>query len=221
MTEAISDIPRGFAGIHALGSDIEAVLFDALDAGNTNVEPIAKQSHHAEAAHAAPKTEPWCPTAPPRRSRAKLYWIIAISSIVSVNAIIWVAERMQANEEGPALMPVRHAPAAAATKAPSRPIESVPPAGDGLVLNRQQITYCLAENMRIEGARGIADAASQNDIAQFNAKVTSFNGRCASFKYRESELASLEAALEPWRKEITTEGEYAFLAQRLSQRKRQ
>jgi hypothetical protein len=72
--------------------------------------------------------------------------------------------------------------AKAATRNKVRLPESIPPVGKDQMLSHGQIVYCLAEEIRIEGARAILKNAS--DQERFNNFAKDFNSRCGAFRYR-------------------------------------
>src|SRR3546814_1009207 len=79
------------------------------------------------------------------------------------------------------------------------PTGSKPPVGQNLVLSSEQIRYCLAEDIRMDGAKSAINNYSDYDVDRFNAMVADYNSRCGSFRYRSgarseehtSELQSL------------------------------
>jgi hypothetical protein len=89
---------------------------------------------------------------------------------------------------------------------PSRPSEERPQAGTNLVLGLSQIRYCLAEDIRMEGARAVTDNSNSNDIAKFNAMVRDYNSRCGSFKYRSGDLERAKREIEAFRADLVKEG---------------
>lgn len=75
---------------------------------------------------------------------------------------------------------------------PAAPPVSMPPVGDGLVLNSEQIRYCVYEDRRIQGAKVVVDNYNQSSVDMFNAMVSDFNSRCGHYQYRRGALEPIE-----------------------------
>lgn len=98
---------------------------------------------------------------------------------------------------------------------PSHPVESKPPVGQNLVLSREQIRYCLAEDIRMEGAKSAFNNYSDYDVDRFNAMVADYNSRCGSFQYQtnnrgRNDLNSAQRDIEPYRSRLQSEGRKRF-----------
>ncbi|MGO3742393.1 hypothetical protein, partial [Kerstersia sp.] len=100
--------------------------------------------------------------------------------------------------------PQTYASFSAQPQAPLYPVESKPPAGQNLVLPREQIRYCLAEDIRLAGAKSAVNNHIGADVDQFNAMVADYNSRCGSFQYQtnnrgRNDLNSARLDIEPFR----------------------
>ncbi|QXR35337.1 peptidoglycan-binding protein [Alcaligenes aquatilis] len=100
-------------------------------------------------------------------------------------------------------------------QAPSRPTEAKPPVGQNLVLSREQIRYCLAEDIRMDGAKSAINNYIDADVARFNAMVADYNSRCSSFQYQtnnrgRNDLNSAQRDIEPFRNLLQSEGRSRF-----------
>jgi hypothetical protein len=95
-------------------------------------------------------------------------------------------------------------------QAPVRPQELMPPVGRDLVFSVAQIRYCLAEDIRMEGAKSAIDNQIQSDVARFNAMVADYNSRCGSFSYSSGALESARRDIEPYRGQLQAEGASRF-----------
>ena len=78
-----------------------------------------------------------------------------------------------------------------------------------------QIRYCLAEDIRIEGAKAALNNYSDSDVDRFNAMVADYNSRCSSFKYQtnnrgRNDLNSAQRDIEPYRSQLQAEGRRRF-----------
>lgn len=102
--------------------------------------------------------------------------------------------------------PISSSPAAQKPIEPSRPSEDQPPVGTGLVLGVAQIRYCLAEDIRIDGARATIDNYSGAEVDRFNAMIDDYNNRCSNFRYRTGDLEQAKRDIEPFRNQLRIEG---------------
>ena len=88
--------------------------------------------------------------------------------------------------------------------------EAEPLGGENQVLSRPQIRYCLAEAIRIEGARKAMDRANPSQIEKFNTMVDDYYYRCGSFRREGSTYQRLQAEIETRRTEIEQSGAARF-----------
>lgn len=100
-------------------------------------------------------------------------------------------------------------------QAPSHPQESQPPVGQNVVLSTAQIRYCLAEDIRLNGAKSAVNNYIDSDVDRFNAMVADYNSRCSSFKYQtnnrgRNDLNSAQRDIEPYRTQLQVEGRNRF-----------
>jgi DNA-binding transcriptional MerR regulator len=77
-----------------------------------------------------------------------------------------------------------------------------PPAGKGLVLDTNQIRYCLAEDIRLKTIRPLIDTRSDQEVDRFNARIDDLNSRCADSKYRRGTLERARQEIEARRATI-------------------
>jgi hypothetical protein len=96
-------------------------------------------------------------------------------------------------------------------QAPSRPEEAVPPVGSDLVFSKAQITYCLAEDIRIDASKAGVDRYNDSNVDRFNTMVADYNSRCGSFRYRNGALESARQDIEPYRSQLIIEGRSRFM----------
>lgn len=94
---------------------------------------------------------------------------------------------------------------------PSRPQESMPPVGQDLVFSTAQIIYCLAEDIRIEGAKLAVNNHVDSDVNRFNLMVADYNSRCGTFRYHSGALESARQEIELYRAQLSAEGRMRFL----------
>ena len=208
---------KGFAGLSSLVSDVD-----------TTHPPIPKR----EPASSAPNTGRPAPqsTQPQQSSQRQTYqepaqpssggssgrkWVLGIAAIACVLWLIGQSNKTTTSSPAPAYSPPAlsttpsHSPPAPPPpppQTPSRPTESKPPVGRDLVLSTDQIRYCLAENIRMDGAKSVLNTYSNHDVDRFNAMVADYNKHCGSFRYRSGALESARRDIEPYRSQLQSEG---------------
>ena len=208
---------KGFAGLSSLVSDVD-----------TTPPPAAK----AEPAVAAPSTERPAPQAaqPQPGQQHQTYqepaqpsssgssggkWVLGIAAVIGV---IWLFSQANKNPTPPApaypsaaqnTAPTYTAPPAT-PQAPSRPEETRPPVAQNVVLSTAQIRYCLAEDIRMDGAKTAINNYIESDVDRFNAMVADYNSRCGSFRYRRGALESARRDIEQYRSVLLSEGGERF-----------
>jgi hypothetical protein len=89
---------------------------------------------------------------------------------------------------------------------PTRPEETVPPVGQNLLLSTAQIRYCLAEGIRLEGAKSAVNNYIDSDVDRFNAMVADYNSRCGQYRYRSGALEAARSEVEAYRSTMQSEG---------------
>lgn len=208
---------KGFAGLSSLVSDVD-----------TTPPPAAK----TEPAASAPSTErPAQQAAQPRPSQQhQAYqevaqpsssgssggkWVLGIAAVIGVLWLIGQSDKSPTSPApaySPPALPAApsYSPPPAEPQAPSRPQESMPPAGQGMVFSTAQIRYCLAEDIRMEGAKSAINNYIDSDVDRFNAMVADYNNRCGSFRYRSGALESARGEVEPYRSQLQAEGRSRF-----------
>lgn len=207
---------KGFAGLSSLVSDVD-----------TTPPPAAKKEPPAAALSAGrPASQPAQPQ--PQPSQRQTYqepaqpssgssggkWVLGIAAVIGV---LWLIGQSNKTTTSPA--PAYSPPAQSTApsysppvqpQAPSRPQESEPPVGQDLVFSTAQIRYCLAEDIRMDGAKSAVDNYIDSDVDRFNAMVADYNSRCGSFRYRSGALESVRRDVEPYRSQLQAEGRSKF-----------
>ncbi|MDS4055327.1 MAG: hypothetical protein RKR04_09785, partial [Candidatus Accumulibacter sp.] len=172
---------KGFAGLSSLVSDVD-----------TTPPPAAKKEPPAAAPSAGrPASQPAQPQ--PQPSQRQTYqepaqpssgssggkWVLGIAAVIGV---LWLMGQSNKTTTSPA--PAYSPPAQSTApsysspvqpQAPSRPQESKPPVGQDLVFSTAQIRYCLAEDIRMDGAKSAVDNYIDSDVDRFNAMVADYN----------------------------------------------
>ena len=207
---------KGFAGLSSLVSDVD-----------TTPPPAAKKEPPAAAPSAGrPASQP--AQTQPQPSQRQTYqepaqpssgssggkWVLGIAAVIGV---LWLIGQSNKTTTSPA--PAYSPPAQSTApsyspsvqpQAPSRPQESKPPVGQDLVFSTAQIRYCLAEDIRMDGAKSAVDNYIDSDVDRFNAMVADYNSRCGSFRYRSGALESARRDVEPYRGQLQAEGRSRF-----------
>jgi hypothetical protein len=88
--------------------------------------------------------------------------------------------------------------------------ETQPPVGRGLTLERPQIRWCVAEDIRLEAGRRALHGDRKGDVQRFNEMVQDFNARCASYRYRSGMLQSVRGEVEARRSQLEADGAARF-----------
>lgn len=127
-----------------------------------------------------------------KRLGKKVKWGI-YASIAAVIGLFVIADEMDRPSNRSTYQP--SAPRVATptpTPAPatSAAVETIPPVGQGLTLNRSQIRYCVFQGQRLDIIRTLTTTDYQID--RFNALIGDFNSRCSSFRYRSGDLSAAE-----------------------------
>ncbi len=212
---------KGFAGLSSLVSDVDTT------------PPPAPKREPAVAAPSAERPASPQPQPQPQTSQRQTYqepsqpssgssggkWMLGIAAVVG---LFWLIGQSDKTTTSPA--PAYSPPAQSAAPsysppapppAPSRPQESQPPVGQSLVLSTAQIRYCLAEDIRLDGAKSAVNNYIDADVDRFNAMVADYNSRCSSFKYQtnnrgRNDLNSAQRDIEPFRSQLQSEGRGRF-----------
>ncbi|MDR3299357.1 MAG: peptidoglycan-binding protein [Candidatus Accumulibacter sp.] len=223
MTEGKQKEGMGFAGIASLVSDANAAI------------PFVEEKNEEIRSEATPKTKApveqqpqvkpqptQAPSPSSSGSSAGLWVIIAV-----VIGVVWaIGASNQSSSPAPAHSSPSYGPStttpsysAPPTQAsiPSRPTEEKPPIGRNLTLSVAQIQYCVAEDIRIGGARSAVDNYNSFHVDRFNAMVADYNSRCSEFRYRRGALESARRNMESYRGQLQAEGRNRLLQNPTSQ----
>lgn len=213
---------RGFAGFDSLVSNLSDLPV---------VTAAVKQLPPRESARSTDDDEPDTPTqtaitSTPAVKSSSGKWFIAL--LMAVGGLVvyglttkdqWapVTPTYSANYAPPVSPQVKPAPvqAPASTpmaqpKPPPELEEVMPPVGEGNVLSASQLRYCVAQGIRIDGARSAVTDTSESDINRFNVMISDYNSRCSSYQYRKGVLESVRAEVDARRTMLEVEGIAAF-----------
>ena len=214
---------KGFAGLSSLVSDVDTTPSPPAP----KTESAGSTTSSGRPASQSAQPQPQQPTQrqtyqePPQPSSGSSggKWILGVAAVVG---LLWLIG--QSNKNTPSPAPAYSPPAQSAApsysppaqpQAPSVPQESKPPVGQDLVFSTAQIRYCLAEDIRLEGAKSAVNNYIDSDVDRFNAMVADYNSRCSSFQYQtnnrgRNDLNSAQRDIEPFRSQLQSEGRSRF-----------
>jgi hypothetical protein len=207
-----SETPKGFAGLGSLVSKIDAGQAEVEKLPAKSRQPVAAAggAGSERAAQSQPHPHPLQQTSEPVRSRqaapnssALKKWLLAA---VCLGGVVWWLG------ENPGSSGTQTRPSVSSTTAaiPTRPVEVRPPIGDDNVLSMSQLHYCLAEDIRLDGARSSLNNYSGADVDRFNLMISDYNSRCGNFRYRTGDLERARRAIEAFRSPILADGRSRF-----------
>lgn len=193
---------KGFAGLSSLVSDVDSTP-----------PPIPKKMSGSSGTTSGTSRPPLQPTPPPQPHKPPQQpvagsssgkWWIGIAAVVGLLWVIGQASKTSTTSPAPNYSPPEQ------PQVPSRPEESLPPVGQNMVLSTAQIRYCLAEDIRMDGAKAAINNYIESDVDRFNAMVADYNSRCGGFLYRNGALESARRDIEPYRSALLSEGGERF-----------
>lgn len=208
---------KGFAGLSSLVSEV-----DTMPPPTAKAEPAAAVpgAGHPAPQPAQPHPQPRQrqtyqePAQPSSSGSSGGKWVIGIAAVIGVLWLIGQSDKSPTSPATPYSPPAQTATPSysppAEPQAPSRPQESMPPVGQDLVFSTSQIRYCLAEDIRLEGAKSAVNNYIDSDVNRFNAMVADYNSRCGSFRYRGGTLEGARREIESYRSQHESEGRSRF-----------
>ncbi len=213
-----NDTQKGFAGLSSMVSDIdtEAIKKEAAKQNsnsNGNQAPPPPSVTNSEKP-VQQRSEPYyqAPQKTPDGGNTKK-WVLGLGALI---AFIWiVAQSGNKTTTSSNSSPTTPSPSTAITEpvpvqpppsGPTRPSEEIPPTGTANSLSISQIRYCIAEDIRLNAAKGAVDNYSKSDITQFNAMVSDYNSRCGKYRYKRGYLERAQSDIEPFRSVVEAEG---------------
>lgn len=214
---------KGFAGLSSLVSDVDTTppppapkkepAAEASSAGRPAPQPAQPQPSQQRQTYQEPAQ-------PPSGGSSAGKWVLGIAAVIGLFWLIGQSNNTSTTSSAPHYSQPEqtatpsYAPPAE-PQAPSRPQESIPPVGQNQVLSTAQIRYCLAEDIRMDGAKSAINNYIDADVDRFNAMVADYNSRCSSFQYQtnnrgRNDLNSAQRDIEPFKVELKNEGRSRF-----------
>lgn len=123
-------------------------------------------------------------------------WVV----LVGIAAVVMLAVAFSGSKNG------NTHPGVSARPAPLSTSEQRPPVGSSLVLDEDQIRYCLSEDIRLLAWSNGVNNFSRSSVDAFNAAVADYNARCSRFRYRRGSLDRVRAQVEANRASLQRQG---------------
>lgn len=128
-----------------------------------------------------------------KQAGKKIKWLI-YAGIAAVIGFIVITDNMDSPASRTSYRPTTaYQPSTTRPSSPSPSpasfAESRPPVGQGLVLNRSQVRYCVFQGARLEAMRSMTTTNYQ--INRFNGLIDDYNARCSNFRYTSGVLSSV------------------------------
>lgn len=202
---------KGFAGLSTLVSEV-----DLVQPPRPRSEPDlpnqggADSSRRADGETSLPGGRSYQPSTPETSgsSARKWLWIVGVVAVISVIGLVSKERTSPASSYVPS--PYNTAQDSPVPIQALRPDESKPPVGQNLIFSMSQIRYCLAEDIRMDGAKAALNNYNGADVDRFNAMVGDYNSRCGHFRYRSGSLESAKSEVAQFADVLKKEGEARF-----------
>jgi hypothetical protein len=225
MTSENSNTPssdaKGFGGFDDLVSDVSKDIESATKStppSNATAKLTSNPRHATSQADAHPVNKsPVQHHIPKDKFGAK--WIWGVGFFIFVLIIIGNSGKKDGSSYSPPPIyspPSTYVPAAAQVHTPTAPAtsdyspvspnEDKPPVSNNFSLSRDQIRYCLSEDIRLGSMKGALNHYADNEVDLFNAKIHDYNSRCSKFRYRRGSLESVRSEVEANRLMLEAEG---------------
>lgn len=220
-------VPRGFSGIKSLVSNIDVHHIDGTETNQDEVEaPNADLLDRGEEDKPG-KREAQVANAPEDHATSTssntpsaVVLVVLTVALTFIGVVWWIdagmptdfSSAVQSKESRPNSTRPESRPSKpqSPTPAPKTLVEVRPPIGDDFTLNLQQIQYCLAEDIRLDGARPALNNYDSREVNRFNAMVSDYNSRCGSFRYFESTMVRARRTVESFRSRLLVDGRNRF-----------
>jgi len=175
---------KGFGGLSSLESQVDPIKSDEI--------PKVRK---AETAEASPRNSP-SSSAPPQVS-------VVVPSKPTPPIFIFIRQYWLLI--GIALF-IAYASLTENSPSHSTLTETLPNYGTGQTLSSSEIYYCLAEAVRIDANRTTMNTYDDFSVNRFNRSIDDYNGRCSSYRYKQSAMGSATKALNENRYSIEAQG---------------
>ncbi len=216
------DPKKGFAGLSSMVSDVDSTV--AQTAREPQPAPSATPAP-VESSRSTATKEPERPVyqAPTQSTEGSSTgkWLLGIGVFLG---LLWLVSQSgdKTSSPAPTFTPSGGSSSVASPSpswqsapstpsAESRPSEEKPPVGTNNVLTSAQLRYCVAEDIRLEAAKGVINNYNDTHVDRFNEMVADYNGRCGQFRYRSGALESARSEVERFRAALEVDGRARFV----------
>ena len=211
---------NGFGGFGDMVTDVDKHIESVSRELSNAPKPSTKTTEHSNVASQPTNTEDvhvYPPISAPMTSgsnRAKWFWWVAIVIV----ALIIIGNSGKEKNSSYASSPTYSSPPTYSTTTseattqpvaidpPALPREEKPPIGTNISLSRDQIRYCLSEDIRLGGMKSVVNQYVDSDVNTFNGMVGDYNSRCSSYRYRKGALESVRSEVETNRSTLEADG---------------
>jgi hypothetical protein len=210
---------KGFAGLDSMLSDVDETIGKAEREVSTRSSDNAARPKPARPARqraSAPQPDPAAqpqpvrpPPAPHDSGSSKGKRLLKWGGLAFVVYLFWLGSSSN-SPSSRRHYPQPHAKTGIEFPTPAVVTEERPPVGTNLVLGPAQLSYCVSEKIRIEGADKVVNTYLESDVNRFNTMVDDFNSRCGAFRYRQGALESTRRDVERIRLMLEAEGRRRF-----------
>lgn len=194
---------KGFAGLSSLKSDIDDIIKAAKEKKDTDTLDKVAQTTERETINTHENNIPVEYNAPKKR------WFWWLAAIVTAFVIMIALSGNKTAEEANNNVVTE---SSALVEAPNSMREVKPTIGNGLTLSSDEITYCLAERLRLETINKNQDKYSSESLEPYNRYVDDYNSRCSDFRYEKYDMELAQNNVEKHKDEIIEEVKNRFSA---------
>ncbi len=200
-------VGKGFAGLDSLVSEVDVA--QSTDLNSKSESPKVNETPSLQQGEERGGSETPPPQDASDSSAKKWLWVIAVFIVLAVIGLVSKGPKSPASSYTSS----SYSPAQGYSPTPapvSRPEESKPPVGQDLIFSMSQIRYCLAEDIRMDGAKAALNNYNGTDVDRFNTMVADYNSRCGHFRYRSGSLESAKSEVAQFADILKKEGEARF-----------
>lgn len=209
--------PRGFAGLTDLIPD-EPVSTPRSEPTPESPPPPIKESPRSSGEAPPRQTSVDQLPDPPAAPKGSFPWGWIVAGVIGF--LIVIGNLDHGSSGGGTVAPGNYAPGPAASTANPRDfsppptvelpattwVETPPPPARDRVLTRNELRYCLSEQVRLEAMEPMVDSSNGSQVDLFNRHVDDYNSRCGSFRYEEGMLESVRREVAEQHARLWVEG---------------
>ena len=218
---------KGFAGLTSLISEVDTAPPPTLKPKSANRSKTSSISPQPSSQTAQPELPPQgakrqtrLESSQPTSGSSGPIWVLGITAclIILLTALLRLDEAGESSTQRSDLNATseinsQHGGTEPLPQKSIYPEEIQPPIGHENILSTAQIRYCLAEEIRLDGAQSSINNYVEADVNRFNSMVADYNSRCGAFRYRRGDLESAKSEIEPFRKRLLEAGRSRFGAE--------